>query len=292
MHENILKEITPLTASDCFTIFERTKTEFDFPLHYHEEMELNLIINAKGAKRMVGDHVGEIDEVELVLVGANLPHVWRTHNCKSRKIQEITIQFHKDLFEEKMLKRNQLHFIREMFEKSSRGILFSPTTTQQVISRLKKLRSKQGFDSVLELMSIFHDLSTSRNLQLLSEANFSNVQPTYKSRRIEKVMEYMRQNFDKSIDLSDVSKIANMTEVSFSRFMKTQTGVGFIDSLLDIRLAHASRLLIDTNQHISEIAYNCGFNNISNFNRLFKKKKGCTPKQLRENYTNENRVFI
>jgi AraC-like DNA-binding protein len=292
MHENILKEITPLTASDCFTIFERTKTEFDFPLHYHEEMELNLIINAKGAKRMVGDHVGEIDEVELVLVGANLPHVWRTHNCKSRKIQEITIQFHKDLFEEKMLKRNQLHFIREMFEKSSRGILFSPTTTQQVINRLKKLRSKQGFDSVLELMSIFHDLSTSRNLQLLSEANFSNVQPTYKSRRIEKVMEYMRQNFDKSIDLSDVSKIANMTEVSFSRFMKTQTGIGFIDSLLDIRLAHASRLLIDTNQPISEIAYNCGFNNISNFNRLFKKKKGCTPKQLRENYTNENRVFI
>jgi AraC-like DNA-binding protein len=292
MHENILKEITPLTASDCFTIFERTKTEFDFPLHYHEEMELNLIINAKGAKRMVGDHVGEIEEVELVLVGANLPHVWRTHNCKSRKIQEITIQFHKDLFEEKMLKRNQLHFIREMFEKSSRGILFSPTTTQQVISRLKKLRSKQGFDSVLELMSIFHDLSTSRNLQLLSEANFSNVQPTYKSRRIEKVMEYMRQNFDKSIDLSDVSKIANMTEVSFSRFMKTQTGIGFIDSLLDIRLAHASRLLIDTNQPISEIAYNCGFNNISNFNRLFKKKKGCTPKQLRENYTNENRVFI
>lgn len=292
MHENILKEITPLTASDCFTIFERTKTEFDFPLHYHEEMELNLIINAKGAKRMVGDHVGEIEEVELVLVGPNLPHVWKTHHCKSREIQEITIQFHKDLFEEKMLKRNQLHFIREMFEKSSRGILFSPATTQQVITRLKKLRSKQGFDSVLELMSIFHDLSTSRNLQLLSEANFSNVQPTYKSRRIEKVMEYMRQNFDKPIDLSDVAKLASMTEVSFSRFMKTQTGVGFIDSLLDIRLAHASRLLIDTNQAIAEIAYNCGFNNISNFNRLFKKKKGCTPKQFREDYTYENRVFI
>jgi AraC-like DNA-binding protein len=292
MHENILKEITPLTASDCFTIFERTKTEFDFPLHFHEEMELNLIINAKGAKRVVGDHVGEIENIELVLVGPNLPHVWKTHLCKSREIQEITIQFHKDLFEEKMLRRNQLHFIREMFEKSSRGILFSPDTTQQVSARLKKLRSKQGFDSVLELMSIFHDLSTSRNMQILSEGNFSNVQPTYKSRRIEKVMEYLRQNFDKPVDLSDVAKIANMTEVSFSRFMKSQTGVGFIDSLLDIRLAHASRLLIDTNQPIAEIAYNCGFNNISNFNRLFKKKKGCTPKQFREDYTYENRVFI
>lgn len=292
MHEKILKEITPLTTSDCFTIFERTKTEFDFPLHYHEEMELNLIFNAKGAKRVVGDHVGEINNVELVLVGPNLPHVWKTHQCKSREIQEITIQFHKDLFEEKMLRRNQLHFISEMFEKSSRGILFSPDTTEQVSARLKKLRSKQGFDSVLELMSIFHDLSTSRNMQILSEGNFSNVQPTYKSRRIEKVMEYLRQNFDKPVDLSDVAKIANMTEVSFSRFMKSQTGVGFIDTLLDIRLAHASRLLIDTNQPIAEIAYNCGFNNISNFNRLFKKKKGCTPKQFREDYTYENRVFI
>jgi AraC-like DNA-binding protein len=292
MYENILKEITPLTSSDCFTIFERTKTEFDFPLHYHEEMELNLIINAKGAKRVVGDHMGEIGDLELVLVGSNLPHFWKTHHCKSREIQEITIQFHKDLFEEKMLRRNQLHFIREMFEKSSRGILFSHATTQQVSPRLKKLRSKQGFDSVLELMSIFHDLSTSRNMQLLSEYNFSNIQPTYKSRRIEKVMEYLRQNFDKPIDLSDVAKIANMTEVSFSRFMKTQTGIGFMDSLLDIRLAHASRLLIDTNQSIAEVAYNCGFNNISNFNRLFKKKKGCTPKQFREDYSYENRVFI
>ncbi len=292
MHQNILKEITPLTASDCFTIFERTKSEFDFPLHYHEEMELNLIINAKGAKRVVGDHVGEIDELELVLVGPNIPHVWKTHHCTSREIHEITIQFHKDLFEEKMLRRNQLHFIKSMFEKSNKGILFSQSTTQQVTPRLKNLRSKQGFDSVLELMSIFHDLSISRNMQLLSESNFSTVQATYKSRRIEKVMEYMRLNFDQPIDLSQVAKIASMTEVAFSRFMKSQTGVGFIDSLLDIRLAHASRLLIDTHQPIAEIAYNCGFNNISNFNRLFKKKKGCTPKTFRQDYTTENRVFI
>lgn len=292
MPQNILKEITPLTASDCFTIFERTKSEFDFPLHYHEEMELNLIINAKGAKRVIGDHMGVIDEMELVLVGPNLPHVWKTHHCTSREIQEITIQFHKDLFEEKMLRRNQLHFIKLMFQKANKGILFSNTTTKQVSARLKTLRNKQGFDSVLELMSIFHDLSISRNMQLLSESNFNAIQPSHKSRRIEKVMEYMRQNFDQPIELSDVAKIASMTEVSFSRFMKSQTGVGFIDSLLDIRLAHASRLLIDTHQPISEIAYNCGFNNISNFNRLFKKKKGCTPRIFRQDYITENRVFI
>ena len=289
---NILKEITPLTSSGCFTMFERVKTEFDFPLHYHEEMELNLIINARGARRVIGDHIGEIGDIELVLVGSNLPHYWKTHQCTSREIQEITIQFHKDLFEEKMLRRNQLQFIREMFEKSSRGILFSRTTSQQLSTRLKKLRTKNGFDSVMELMSILHDLSISRNMQLLSEQSYSNVQPTYKSNRIDKVMEYIRDNYDKPIELSDVARIANMTEVSFSRFMKAQLGVSFIDTLLDIRLGHASRLLIDTHQTIAEVAYNCGFNNISNFNRLFKKKKGCTPRAFRDDYSHKTRVFI
>lgn len=292
MQTNVLKEITPLTSSDCFTIFTRTKTEFDFPLHYHEEMELNLIINAKGARRVVGDHMEEIDDAELVLVGSNLPHVWKTHKCKSQEIHEITIQFHKDLFDEKMLRRNQLHFIRDMFEKSKRGILFSKTTTQQLSGRLKHLRNKQGFDSVLELMSILHDLSISRNMRILSDASFSNIQQTYNSRRIEKVMEYINRNFDKPVLLADAAKLANMTEVSFSRFFKTQSGISFIDSLLEIRLGHASRMLIETNKPVAEVAYHCGFNNISNFNRLFKKKKSCTPKQFREDYSSESRVFI
>ncbi|HEX2844935.1 MAG TPA: AraC family transcriptional regulator [Chitinophagaceae bacterium] len=290
--QNILKEITPLTSSDCFTLFSRTKSEFDFPLHYHEEFELNFIEGAAGARRMVGDHIEEISNLELVLIGPNLPHVWQTHKYKNKQIHEVTIQFHKDLFDERFLRRNQLHFMREMFEKAKRGILFSETTAEQLAPRLKQLKSKQGFDSVLELMSIFHDLSISRNMRILSDASFSNLQPSYNSRRIEKVMEYINLNFDKTVLLADAARLTNMTEVSFSRFFKTHTGISFIDSLIEIRLGHASRMLIDTTQSVSEVAYNCGFNNISNFNRIFKKKKGCTPKEFRENYTYDSRVFI
>lgn len=288
----MLKEITPLTSSDCFTIFTRTKSEFNFPLHYHEELELNLVINAKGARRIVGSVIEEIDDIDLVLVGSNLPHVWKNHKCESTEIHEITIQFHKDLFDEKILRRNQLHFIREMFERSKCGILFSRETAQALSGRLKELQTRQGFDSVLELMSILHDLSVSRNARLITDASYAQSQPSYNSSRVEKVIEYIKQNFDKSVQLSDAAKLANMTKVSFSRFFKAQTGMNFIDSLLEIRLGHASRLLIDTNRSIAEVAYHCGFNNISNFNRLFKKKKGCTPKEFRENYTYEKRVFI
>lgn len=292
MKTKLMREITPLTQSDCFTIFSRVKSEFDFPLHYHEEFELNFIQNAKGARRVIGDHIEEIDELELVLAGSNLQHAWFTHNCKSREIREITIQFHKDLFDEKFLRRNQLSFIRTMLEKSLRGILFSRETAQALAPRIIELNQKHGFDSVLELMSILHDLSISRNMRILSDSSFNNnEQYTYNSRRVEKTIEYMNHNFDKPVTLTEVARLANMSDAAFSRFFKQRTGNTFIDSLTDIRLGHASRMLIDTTQSIAEVAYNCGFNNISNFNRIFKKKKGCTPKDFRESFSG-TRIFI
>jgi len=145
---------------------------------------------------------------------------------------------------------------------------------------------------VLQLISILPDLSTSRNIRVLSDSSFNNTeQLTYNSRRIEKTFEYMNQNFDRPIALVEVARLANMSEVSFSRFFRQRTGNTFIDSLTEIRLGHASRMLIDTTQSIAEVAYNCGFNNISNFNQIFKKKKGCTPKEFRESYSG-TRIFI
>jgi len=287
-----MREITPLTQNDCFTIFTRVKKEFSFPLHYHEEFELNFIRNAKGAKRIVGDNIEVIDELELVLIGPNLYHSWFTHQCREEEIQEITIQWHKDLFDDKFLGRNQLKFIRSMFERASRGISFSRETIQALAPRLLSLDEKSGFDSVMELMSVLHDLSISRNTRTLSNSGFTNEQFSYNSRRIEKAFLYMNNNYDKGVTLSEVARLVNMTEVSFSRFIKKRTGNTFIDSLNEIRLGHASKKLIDTTHSIAEISYHCGFNNISNFNRIFKKKKGCTPKEFRESFTTGTKVFI
>lgn len=288
----IIKEITPLTQNDCFTIFSRVKKEFDFPMHFHEEYELNLILGAPGAKRIVGDHIEEIGELELVLVGPNLSHVWMTHHCKSENITEVTIQWHQDLFDEKLLRRHQLTFIRRMFERSVRGILFPRETIEKICPRILTINQLQGFDSVLELMSILHELSNSKSMRILSDATFNNDQiVNYNSRRIDKAYEFMNANFHKGVTLKDMARLVSMSEVSFSRFIKKRTGTSFIDSLNEIRLGHATRMLIETTHSVAEISYNCGFNNISNFNRLFKKKKHCTPKEFRDNFSG-TRVFI
>jgi transcriptional regulator GlxA family with amidase domain len=178
-----------------------------------------------------------------------------------------------------------------MLEHGQRGVLFARETIERLKERLLNLNRKAGFDSVLELFSILHDLSTSRNIRTLSDASFNSGTLHFNSRRIEKVFQYMNDNYNKPITLAEVAKIANMPEASFSRFIKKRTGSTFINSLNEIRLGNASRMLIESTHSIAEIAYDCGFNNISNFNRIFKKKKSCTPKEFRENFSG-SRIFI
>lgn len=291
MPNNVMHEITPLTPNDCFTIFNRIKTKFDFPLHYHDEYELNLLINASGAKRVVGGNIETIGDVDLVLIGPNLYHGWFDHECRSTEIIEVTIQFHRDLFDEKFLSRNQMNFVKSMLDRSLRGITFSSEVIDKVKDRLLELDKKNGFLSVLELLTILHHLSVAPDTRTLSEWSFSSDKLNSNSRRVQKVFDYLNSNYTRPVTLAEVSRIANMPEASFSRFIKRRTGKTFIDSLNEIRLGHASRLLIDSTATVAEIAYKCGFNNISNFNRIFKRKKSCNPKVFRETYT-DNRVFV
>lgn len=287
-----MREITPLNPGDCFTVSTRTTREFDFPLHYHDEFELILIINAKGAKRVVGNSIGIIDEAELIFIGPNQYHAWFTHQCESEEISETTIKFHKDLFNERFLNRNQLCMLKNILGNSHRGILFPKEIIGLVAERIEQLKQKNHFEAVLELLSILHILSVCPDIKLLSDPGFSEEKIKHKEKRTECVFEFMYSNYNKHIALAEIAEIANMPATSFSRFIKKRTGKTFIEILNDIRLGYASRMLVDTNNTIAEIAYQCGFNNISNFNRTFKYKKLCTPKEFRETFSAGNTIYV
>ena len=288
-----MKEITPLIPSDCFTIATRSKSHFTFPLHFHDELELNFIYNGKGAKRIVGNNVELIDDYDLVLLGPGLMHGWFDGDCKSEKIKEITIQFHKDLFDEKLLQKNQLSLIRNMLALSAQGILFDKETAKKVAKNLNRINESKGFASVLEFMFVLHELSVSDNYRVLSSDTFNKTSRSYsQNNRLDVVLDYVTKNFERDITLLEAAKQMNMAETSFSRFFKRTTGITFSEYLIDVRIGHVTRLLIDTQKSIAEIAYECGFNNISNFNRIFKQKKGCTPKEFKEGYTSVNKLFF
>ena len=291
----LFKEVSPLSSKDCFILIERQKTNFNFPIHIHPECELNFIENAKGAQRIVGDSIEEIDEEELVLVtNPHLEHAWKDYRNVSKNIHEITIQFHPDLLTDTFLNKNQMISIRQLFRHAERGVAFSRESIAKVRPLLKTLTCENdSFYSLIKLLIILHELSIDKGMRELSTGQFAaNVMHQHSSdESLGRVMDYLSRHYSEVIRLSEVAEMVNMSESSFCRFFKQHTSKSFIDFLTDIRLGAASRALIDSSLSIAEIGYDCGFNNLSNFNRIFKKKKGVTPSEFRDNFR-KNKTII
>lgn len=286
---DIQREITPLTPGDCLLVFDRIKSKFDFPIHFHPEYELNFILNASNAERFVGDHKCFIGNTELVLVGPNVYHGWNNGRCQSEQIHEITIQFHRDLIHDSLLERNMMQSIKRLLTDSVRGISFSEKTIEEVTERLTCLSQKNGFEAFIELIDILHQLSLSKDQKILCQEAANN-SDFANSGQIKKIFSFIEQNYQEKIQVEDAARHLNMTESTLSRLIKKRTGKSFISFLNDYRLGFACRWLTETNQSVSEIADRCGFYNISNFNRIFKKSKGCTPLEYRQNFSGIKRV--
>ena len=288
----IITEITPLQVEDCFYLIDRYKVCFTYPIHKHTEVELNFVQNCKGAQRLVGDSIEELGECDLALIGSGLEHVWEQGSCKNSRIREITIQFSPDLLGENFLGKNQLASIRKLLDKASRGIAFDMPTIMKVYGMLDDITHTQpGFYRVLKLLSILYELSVAEGCHELSSSSFAHTRISSDSRRVQKVEEYIDKNYSTEIRLQTLSDMVGMTPSAFSRFFKLRTGKTISDYIIDIRLGVASRKLVDSTMSVAEICYDCGFNNVSNFNRIFKRKKGCSPKLFRENYR-KNKVVV
>jgi transcriptional regulator GlxA family with amidase domain len=142
----------------------------------------------------------------------------------------------------------------------------------------------------MNFLSLLYELSLSNGARTLSSSAFARVKLPADSRRVQKVHDYLMQNYTQEIRLGKLADMVGMSEVAFSRFFRLRTGKSVTDYLLDIRIGNAIRMLVDSTQSVSEVSYSCGFNNLSNFNRIFRKRKGCTPKEFRENYNKKKTI--
>lgn len=292
MAGEIITEITPLSKKDCFYLVDRYKDKFTFPIHRHREFELNFLSNCKGTRRVVGDSIEVVGDFDLVLVGHGIEHGWEQFECDNTKIREITIQFSEDLFGETFLGKNQLSSIRNMLNESSNGIVFPLSTILKVYSRLDHLtKTDSGFEGLLEFLSLLNELAEEGDYRKLASSSFASVKPACDSRRVQKIEAYITAHYKEEIRLNELASLVGMTPTAFSRFFRLRTGRSISDYIIDVRLGHASRMLVDSTTSIAEICYECGFNNISNFNRIFKKKKGQSPKTFREIYQHHKKLI-
>jgi AraC-like DNA-binding protein len=260
--------------------------------HHHPEYELVLIVKGKG-KRMVGDHIDRFKQNDLVLVGSYLPHEWLCdreyyENPAGFQGEGIVYQFLPDFLGSQFFEIPENKNMKQLLDESSRGVRFTGKAKEKIISIMVQNYEQDGTDRLYSLFSIFRILSKTKEYTLLSSPGF--MEPFHKegNEPMQRALEYILRNFHKEVSMKEMLYITNMSNTAFCMSFKKSYRMTFKEYLLNTRIGFACKLLSDGSLNISQIAYNCGFENISNFNRQFKKLKGITPSQFQSKLKSDN----
>lgn len=284
---NPILEHLPVEGDESFFVKGFDLPYFDTPWHYHPEFELVLVVRGKG-KRFIGNTISGFQDGDLSFFGPNLPHLYRNppeyyQEGTSPRVRSIVVHFLERSIGQDLLALPQSKHIVKLLERSRQGIDIVGGTRQVVIEKLHRLLHEKGMGRLLGLLDILHVLSETPEYRLITDYTIEGNNPS-DADRLEKVFGYIAQNFHKEILLDEVARLTHMTRTSFCRFFQERTKRTFSNYLIDVRLNHASRLLIEQNISIMEVAYCCGYNNLSNFNRQFKEKFALSPRAYRQTY--------
>lgn len=272
-----LEDISSEKGNSSFYAYRFQVPFFEFKWHYHPEYELTYIVKGYGY-RIVGNAYEYFSEGDLVLIGSNLPHTWSSKLEDDVYSEAVVIQFSKE-FISSFLKYDESILIKKMLESSDRGIYFE--ASEVVVSKMMSLTESKGVDRILKLISILDDLSK-KQIKLIAPNAFHNIVSKKSEMRINKVCLFIQNNFYNKITLKEVAGLIYLTESNFCKFFKKATGKTYSDYLNEIRINEACRLLVQSEKTISQISFECGFETLSYFNRVFNTKKGITPSKYRK----------
>ena len=278
----IQQEICPITNEDLFIILDHTNAKFEYPIHCHPEYEINLVINTKGT-RVVGDSEEAFSDLDFVMTGPYIPHVWKSE-LETNHV--VTIQFSEELLNFQIMNKRLFLPIKQLLLDSMQGLCFYGPEAERIKDEIVELTKLQGFQTATKFLSILNELAHAPRRKLVSNLYESERLIHHsKSRRISKVCKFIEENISQKITLSDAASLVNMSDSAFSHFFKRQTSISFITYVNNLRVAKACDLLANTALSASEICYDCGFNNKSNFIRIFTQRKNMTPIEYRNHMT-------
>jgi len=271
------EKISPDTGSSFRLIHWKSENDRYF-WHYHPEYEIVFVRKGSG-KLHIGEHLKNYEEGELVFIGPDLPHTGFGYGVIGEH-EEIVVQLRKDFLGEEFMQKPELQHIRELFERAKQGLSFQGKARKIVAAKLQKMLSLSHFERLVELLNIFHTLASSTEFSVLNAAE-KRFDFNHKDEdRINKVYEYVEQNYQQSIDIEAVANLANLTVPSFCRYFKKISHITYTDFVNEYRINQACRLLFE-NKPIADICFEVGFNNISHFNKTFKQLKGVSPREYK-----------
>jgi len=263
-----------------FAFLEYQNRRFDCPFHYHPEIELTLIVSSSG-HRYVGDHIGRFAPGDLVLMGPDLPHMYVNDSKFSGPAHSIVLQFLPSCLGANFFQLGEMKRVRHLLMRSQAGLSFYGRTRDKITPMLSLLPGLEDFERLVALLNILDILARSEESRVLASPTYSPSLSLYQGERINRVCELVSKKFKEGITQSEAARIARMSPPSFSRFFRRATNRTFRAFLNEVRIGHASHLLLESDQSVAEICYDSGFGNLSNFNRQFLKLWKVSPRAYR-----------
>ena len=240
--------------------------------HFHPELEL-VYVNKGQGKRHIGNHLSYFNNSQLLLIGPNLPHNGFTDRLTTNGFETL-IQFKEDFLGKDFFELPEMKKIKELFERSKKGILFGYETKIKVGYKIEKLVEKKGFKKLLVFLEILNILSKTSDYTILNVDGYAVETELQDSSKLDIIYKYINNNFKDHISLDQIANVANMTVPAFCRYFKKVTGKTFTKLVNEYRVVHATKLLSESTMSITDISFECGFNNFSHFNKLFKEITG------------------
>lgn len=260
---------------------------FTYPWHFHSEFEIVYVLKSSG-KRFVADSVESFQEGDVTLMGSNLPHFWKSDapgdSENASRVNAIVVQFHKDFFRDEINSYPEFHRINELLKRAGRGIHFSKTSGEKIGKMLKRLLKLNGLERMLYFIKLLDAMSRIENYRILASKAYQLEEQKELNNRLDKIMHFINTNYQRKITQEEVASKIGMTTAAFCRYFKEKTGKGFIYFINEMRIGYACKLLIENHLSISQICFECGFNNISNFNRIFKRQTSYTPGEYQQQF--------
>ena len=252
--------------------------------HFHPEFEMHQIVSTRG-RYFVGDFIGEFEPGNLVLTGPNLPHNWISDVPAGQKValRCRLLQFGENLIDGVTKAFPEMEAIAPILELSRRGVLFSRRTSRAVWPILEEIMEAQGVRRIELFMTIIGHLSRERAPQVLASESYLPDPSGYMSAGMNKALAHIRENLTQPFNESDLARIAGQTPCGFSRSFRKHTGMSLLQYVRRLRINLACQILMSDEQaQITDICFEVGFNNLSNFNRQFLAEKGMPPSQFRK----------
>jgi AraC-like DNA-binding protein len=275
----ILEKI-PLPADRSFTVLNFALRRFDCPFHYHPEYELTLIANSSG-QRYVGDHISRFVPGDLVLMGPNLPHMYINDAKFPGLAHSRVVQFLPDCLGAGFFQLGEMKSIRALLERSRVGLVFHGRARDKVAAAMEQLTGAEGTGRIALFLGILETLARAGAYRRLASPSYSPSLALYQGERINRVCELISKRFRENITQSEAARVAKMSGPSFSRFFRRATNRTFRAFLNQVRVGHASQLLLETDRTVAEVCFDSGFSNLSNFNRQFLRLRNVSPRAYR-----------